>query len=275
MDLPRCSIIIPLFNRADLTRGCLETLIEHTPSDLYEVVLVDNGSTDGTGELLTQLDGELVIIRNEKNLGFAAACNQGAEAASTGLLLFLNNDTRLLPGWLEPLLAASVDFPEVGAVGAKLLYPNGTIQHAGIVLIYNSFLGIFGGSNHLAGESSDLPVANEAQYYQAVTGAVMLVRREAFDQVSGFDTGYWNGNEDVDICLKLGKQGWKILYQPASTVIHLESQSGDERIIKFDENNELLKRRWLQEVVPDVVLISGKELVKVGSYPWKTANPIS
>lgn len=268
--LPRCSIIIPLFNRVDLTRGCLESLVENTPGDLYEVVLVDNGSTDDTSAFLAQLEGDVIIVRNTKNLGFATACNQGAAAATNDLLLFLNNDTQLLPGWIEPLLRATVEHRSVGAVGAKLLYPDGKIQHGGVSIIQNRIANLFGGGHDHVGKPSSWPDANIPKFRHAVTGALMLVRREAFAEVDGFDTTYWNGNEDIDLCLKLGKAGWKVLYEPKSTAIHYESQSGVERHIKEDENNVLLRDRWNDKVLPDVVLMYGKDLDALGGFPKLT-----
>ncbi|MGC1512137.1 MAG: glycosyltransferase family 2 protein [Acidimicrobiales bacterium] len=266
-DLPKCSIIIPLYNRVDLTRSCLESLVEHTPPSTYEVVLVDNASTDETGALLSQLDGDVVIIRNETNQGFAIACNQGAAAASSDLLLFLNNDTQLLPGWIEPLLRATVEQPQVGAVGAKLIYPDGTIQHGGVSIIQNRIGGLFGGWHDHVGKPASWPDANVAKFRNAVTGALMLVRRNAFEQVGGFDTRYWNGNEDVDLCLALREAGWQVLYEPASTVIHYESQSGPERHISENENNVLLRDRWNDVVLPDIVLMHGRDLAAIGGFP--------
>lgn len=274
-ELPKCSVIIPLFNRVDMTRGCLESLVAHTPSDLYEVVLVDNGSTDETATFLAQLEGDVTIIRNPENLGFASACNQGAAAATTDLLLFLNNDTEVLRGWIEPLLRATVERPEVAVVGAKLVYPDGSIQHAGVSIVQNRISNLFGGSHDFIGKPSSWPDANIARLRPAVTGALMLVRREPFVEADGFDTAYWNGNEDVDLCLKLGKAGWKILYEPASTAIHYESQSGVERHIKEDANNVLLRERWNDEVIPDLVLMHGRELEALGGFPRLTKKKTS
>lgn len=116
MNLPRCSIIIPLLNDVARTRRCLEAIIEHTPDDLYEVVLVDIGSTDGTAELLAQLEGDVVILRNEALVDFAAACRQGAAASSTDLLVFLHRDAPAHDGWLEMLLEEMDASPRKGAV---------------------------------------------------------------------------------------------------------------------------------------------------------------
>jgi GT2 family glycosyltransferase len=254
MARPVSSVIIPLFNKADLTRSCLAALIGATPPDLYEVVLVDNGSTDDTGALLDELDGDVTIIRNPQNLGFARACNQGAAAASGEHLVFLNNDTEVQAGWLEPLIGTADAHPTVGAVGSKLLYPDGTLQHAGVWIVDNRVQGILEARHRWHGQQDTVAEADVAQAVQAVTAAAMLVRASAFTAVGGFDEGYWNGNEDLDLCLQLGAAGWTIVYQPASRVVHYESASGPERWTKVGENILRLTRRWHGRVTPDVVL---------------------
>ncbi|MCP9473460.1 MAG: glycosyltransferase, partial [Nitrospira sp.] len=120
-----CSIIIPVYNNLELTKQCLTALASATTGVDYEVILVDNGSTDGTTAFLQTLQGEVQVIRNEENRGFAKACNQGAKAARGKYLVFLNNDTIPQPNWLGPLVQEVEEHPEVGVVGSKLLYPDG------------------------------------------------------------------------------------------------------------------------------------------------------
>ena len=126
------SIIIPVYNKLDYTTRCIESLVmnsgETTP---YEIILVDNSSTDGTPGYLQSLQGDVTVISNKTNLGFARACNQGARLARGRLLLFLNNDTVPHPGWLDALVQG-IEEDEADIVGARLLYPNGRIQHAGV-----------------------------------------------------------------------------------------------------------------------------------------------
>src|SRR5436190_22220932 len=167
MARPVSSVIIPLFNKADLTRACLAALIGATPADLYEVVVVDNGSTDDTAALLDQLDGDVTIIRNPQNLGFARACNQGALAARGEYLVFLNNDTEPEPGWLEPLIGTADANPRVGAVGSKLLYPDGRLQHAGVWIVDNQVHGILEGRHRWHGEEDRVAEADVPQAVQA------------------------------------------------------------------------------------------------------------
>jgi len=235
---PECSIVIPLFNRAELTRQCLTALAAVTDDVPFEVILVDNGSSDGTAQLLGELSGNLQVIRNEENLGFARACNQGAAAAHGRNLVFLNNDTIPLRGWLRALVDAIDARPDCSVVGSKLLYPDGTIQHAGVV--FNHSRQACHLYAHLPG---DFAPANRAREFQVVTAACMLVRREAFEAAGGFDEGFRNSFEDVDLCLRIREQGGRVLYEPKSVLFHLESQS-EGRHAHDSVNGVRLAKRW-------------------------------
>jgi GT2 family glycosyltransferase len=172
----KASIIIPVFNKVELTRQCLTTLASLTTMPEYEVIVVDNASTDGTAEFLAELGGDVQVIRNQENYGFATACNQGAKAASGEFLLFLNNDTIPTEGWLNALVDEVERHPDVAVVGSKLLYEDGTIQHAGVAFSRNMF-----GPYHIYQKlPADSPMVNRRREFQCVTAACMLVRREAF-----------------------------------------------------------------------------------------------
>lgn len=249
------SVIIPLFNNMDYTRQCIEQLVRNTSSDLYELILIDNGCTDDTYTILGDLPDSVKVIRNINNQGFAKACNQGAQVACGKYLLFLNNDTEPQAGWLEPLLNTAEQDVGIAAVGGKLLFPDGTIQHAGVVIADDRAI-----SDPLVGKhiydalQADHPEANVSRAYQALTAACLLVRREAFEAVQGFDEGYWNGYEDVDLCFKFGQQGWRCVYQPDSVVIHHESKSGNERFARATQNIQRLHDKWLGTIRPDVII---------------------
>ncbi|BET59406.1 glycosyltransferase [Geobacter sp. 60473] len=219
-DAPQASIIIPLYNKAEYTKQCLEALALNTEQALnYEVILVDNASSDGTAEYLRTLSGDVTIVTNLKNLGFANACNQGGRIARGRYLVFLNNDTIPHPGWLDGLIkGAEQDGADI--VGARLLYPNGRVQHAGVAFDEQSI-----GYHIFNGFPADALAVNRKRFMQCVTAACMLVKQELFAELGGFDEGYVNGFEDVDFCLRAGERGRRILYTPESALIHFEETS--------------------------------------------------
>jgi GT2 family glycosyltransferase/glycosyltransferase involved in cell wall biosynthesis/thioredoxin-like negative regulator of GroEL/2-polyprenyl-3-methyl-5-hydroxy-6-metoxy-1,4-benzoquinol methylase len=265
-----CSIIIPVWNKVELTRQCLSHLAAVTRHVHYEVIVVDNASTDETPAFLAMLSGDVRVITNGENLGFAKACNQGAQAAKGRYLVFLNNDTIPLEGWLEAMVEEVKAHPDVAVVGSKLLYPDGTIQHAGVAftransLPYHVYRGL----------AADVSVVNRRREFQVVTAACMLVRREVFEAVGRFDEGYRNGFEDVDLCLKIRDRGGRVVYQPKSVLYHLESQTPGRK--DHDEANarRLLERwghHWLTDedavCVPDGLAIQTK-WEKGRPYQW-------
>ncbi len=261
-----CTIIIPVFNKVEFTKKCIESVTRNTPQNQFEIVIIDNASTDATKDFLKSLAGNIRVITNEKNYGFAKACNQGAENATSDYLLFLNNDTEPKNGWLEPLFEVLDKDPSVGAVGSKLLFPTGTIQHAGVAIVSSKKaqdpllpLHIY------ADEPAHLPDANQLFQYQALTAACLLIRKSAFNETGGFDEGYWNGYEDVDLCFKLQEKGWKLVYQPESVVIHYESKSGPERFSRLSENIQRLHSKWLGKIRPDIIIHEDGSTVVVES----------
>lgn len=258
------SIIIPVYGRADLTEACLTRLIEHTDERMYELVVVDNGSTDDTPELLARLDGAVTVIRNPENRGFAAACNQGAWAATGQHLVFLNNDTEPGPGWLEPLIAA-LDADEADIVGSLLTYPNGAVQHAGISWVQLPDSGSVH-PVHLPGPCGGDPALIETRRsVSAVTGACLAISRETFLDLNGFCEAYRNGYEDVDLCARITSLGGVILFEPASRLVHHESGTGAERFVKERQNMELFRSRWDHRLRPDHVASAPEEQALVGA----------
>lgn len=234
-----CSIIIPVWNKVELTEQCLTALASNTTDISFEVIVVDNASTDGTGNFLGKIEGDVQILRNDRNLGFAKACNRGARAARGKYLVFLNNDTIPQPNWIKPLVSEVDEHPEVGVVGSKLLFPDGSVQHAGVVFMrsHRSAYHIY---RTAAGHTS---AVNQRREFQAVTAACMLVRREIFDEVQGFDEGFINGFEDVDLCLKVRGKGYQVIYQPRSVLYHLESQTPGRNEHEV-HNSRRLQERW-------------------------------
>ena len=239
----KTSIIILTFNGLELNRKCVAALLANTRGD-FELVIVDNASTDGTVEYLeAQTDPRLHIIFNDRNAGFAAGCNQGARAATGAVLVFLNNDTEVTPGWLEPLLEALAE-PGTGIAGSRLLFADGTIQHAGLAVSRDGI------PRHIyRGFPAGWPAANKPREFQAVTGACLAIRKELFDSAGGFDESYENGIEDIDLCFRVRRLGLKVVYRPESVVYHLECASKN-RLGGVFRNLGLYRSRW-PAVTPD------------------------
>jgi GT2 family glycosyltransferase len=238
------SIVVPVFGRAELTRACLDTVLSGLPDDC-EVVVVDDASADSTPRLLEGYGEAIRVVSRTENDGFAAACNDGAAAARGELLLFLNNDTQPRSGWLRELRGYAAGHPQAAVVGARLLYPGDVVQHAGVAF------GQDGYPHHLyAGFPADHPAVCHPRRLQAVTAACMLVRRQAFEGAGGFDCGFRNSLEDVDLCLRIGAAGGEVHYCPDAVLVHLESASRGRRD-PFAQSVDLYRRRWRGRVRPD------------------------
>lgn len=256
-DRPDVSIIMPVYNKLQLTEPCVESIHREGANCTFEIVVVDNGSTDGTREWLALQEeaGRLRGVINPDNLGFARGCNLGASHARGRYLLFLNNDMEVTPGWLEPLVSTLDNDPGVGIAGARLLFADDTIQHGGVALVQVAKEGwTHIGGLHLSYQMPcDHQGAQNSQYMQVVTGACLLIRPAAFAAVGGFDERYWNGNEDVDLCLKARELGWEVVYRGESVVYHYESQSGPERFSQVEKNVKLFNRIWFGRAKPDYI----------------------
>jgi GT2 family glycosyltransferase len=223
----KVSIIIPTKNKTELLRACLDSIIERTAYPDYEIILADNGSTDqDTLAYYEELrkDSRIKILDMPGPFHYHRINNTAARQAQGEVLVFLNNDTEVLePGWLEEL-AGWAERPQVGVVGAKLLRPHGSIQHAGIIM------GLAGHGSHIfegAPEHYYGPFGSTEWYrnYHAVTGACLTIRREVFNELGGFDETYRVGYGDIDLCLRAEKAGYRVVYTPFARLLHHEGGS--------------------------------------------------
>jgi GT2 family glycosyltransferase/glycosyltransferase involved in cell wall biosynthesis/Tfp pilus assembly protein PilF len=250
-NAPLVSLIIPVFNNVELTKKCIDSIRKNTRCDLYEIIIVDNASTDATLEYLNSLEDSVKIIRNEKNVGFAKACNLGARISESDYLLFLNNDTEAKPSWLEYLLSVFNQNLEVAIAGAKLLYPDRTIQHAGIEFLplqHPLNLNEFGAVNVMPDHpyrflDETMPLVNVRRELDMITGACLLIKSSVFKEVGGFDEVYLNGCEDIDLCLKIRQRGLKVIYEPKAILIHHEGKTSG-RFDHVKKNLEIFFSRW-------------------------------
>ncbi len=264
---PDVSVVIPVFNKLELTRVCVDSLLKQGAAATFEIIVVDNGSSDGSRQWLAQQEaqGRLRLVVNPENLGFSRGCNVGAAAARGRYILFLNNDMEALENWLDPMVDTLDRDPEVGIAGAKLLFADNTVQHGGVALVqFDDPAGTIGGIHLGYRKPTSAGNTGRPQYQQIVTGACLLIRPEVLAACGGFDEGYWNGNEDVDLCLKAGQLGWKVVYRPESVIYHYESQSGAERWTRTDENIRRFNEIWKGVARPDFIHKGGEDFESTG-----------
>ena len=225
-----CSIIIPTRDRADLLQACLEGLFERT-AWLHEVIIVDNGSVEAETFALFEayVSRGLKVLRADMPFNFSALCNLGAERASHDYLVFLNNDVVLQrPDWLGNMMRHAIR-EEVGAVGARLLYADGSLQHGGIMLGLTQLCGhSWRGFSEV--EQQNEPRLRRSSLRAAVTGACLCVDKRKFDEVGGFDAERFPITlNDVDLCLRLWAAGYVNVYAADAVAYHLEGVSRMER----------------------------------------------
>jgi GT2 family glycosyltransferase/glycosyltransferase involved in cell wall biosynthesis len=240
------SIIVPVFNQWRFTRACLNSILEVCQNEglAYELILADDGSSDETVGAAELYPG-LRVVKTPRNLGFLRNCNNAAQYARGQYLVFLNNDTIVLPGWLSSLYRTLEREPELAIAGSKLLYPDGSIQEAGAVLFSD-------GTAHNVGRgySRDTPIFNIEREADYISAASILVRKTFWDQVGGFDERYRNAYcEDCDLAVTARSLGTRVMYQPASEVVHFEHASYADQAPSHNadlqrENTKLLVQKW-------------------------------
>lgn len=236
---PRIGIVVPTRDRLDLLEPCLMSVLERTSYRAFEIVVVDNDSADPrTAEGLARIgrkDSRLSVLPSPGPFNFSALCNRGAAAIDCDYLLFLNNDTEVLDSeWIENLLHFAA-MPDIGAVGAKLLYPNGRIQHAGVVLGMGGVAGHFGEGAE-ADAAGWLDGDNAPHEVSAVTAACLMVARRKFEAEGGFDAVNLPVElNDIDLCLRLGQRGWRSICDCRTRLLHHQSASRGGGVLRLQK----------------------------------------
>lgn len=268
------SIIICVFNQPELTRACLDSIFLHQAGADFEVIVVDNGSKKPTRKALTKLAKtypKIKLVRNPENFNFSLGNNIGFRHSKGTRVVFLNNDTVVSPEWLGSLIRPLYD-PTVKGVQPKLLYPDSTIQGVGITFSEHSQMGypIYAHQRH------DLPATQRQRRFSAITAACMAIRAEDFAAVRGFDPLFTNGQEDVDLCLRIGHGEAVFEYVPDSLVIHHEGKSKG-RTARIEQNRRLFVDRWKSQKLPTDRAYYAADGIKVASYSidspdWQDAD---
>lgn len=256
-DWPEVSIVIPTRDRAHLLSVCTQGLKNKTDYPSFNVVVVDNGSTQPEARsLLDNLgkDGRFRVLERPEPFNYSKLCNVGARATQSPILVFLNNDIRMIePGWLKTIVRWTMR-PQIGVVGAKLLFPSGKIQHAGIVL------GMGGISGHIyrrtvAWRTGYLQQIMTTREMAAVTGACIAVDRRKFEAVGGFDASNLPVDlNDIDFCLRIAERGWTNVWAADAVLVHVQSASrGIERnpFDQYRQERAYFVNRWAEAIRDD------------------------
>ena len=256
--MERIDIVIPVYGAHRLLRACIHSIEEHTAHP-YRLFLIDDNSATLAGNeplqhLLMHLSNRGAHVHlARRRLGFPGNCNRGVAMTDSSLFLLLNSDVEVMPNWLTALVevATAPCAPHegrVGIVGSRLLFPPtrdaahaGRIQHAGVA--FNAD----GAPYHpFRCYQANAPEVTRRLELNAVTGACMLINREVWEEVDGFDTAFEGGQyEDMDFCLKVRQAGWRIIYEPKSVLYHYEHGSGEEHVMASSSRNRtLLLEKW-------------------------------
>ncbi|MFT8718816.1 glycosyltransferase family 2 protein [Acetobacter sp.] len=259
-NLPRVSIIIPTRDRPDLLKTCLDGVLTQTHYPAIEILVVDNGSVSTAMlSLLSEYEqhSDITVLRDEGSFNWARLNNVAVRKSKGDVLLLLNDDIAIRhPDWLEEMIR-QIHRPDVGIVGARLLYPDDTIQHAGVVMSRD-------GARHLlrgmpADAEGYLGILSMQREFLAVTGACLLVRREVFEQVGGLDESFAVSCNDIDLCLRAVSCGWKVVWTPHATLTHLDGGTRGrdilpEQVMTHWRETARLVGRWHDLIADDAVI---------------------
>ena len=239
---PLVSIIIPVYNQFEYTYLCIKSIIENTGDIPYEVIIADDCSTDQTKDIKKIVSG-VNVIRNKKNLRFLRNCNNAAKSAKGKYILFLNNDTQVQPNWLKPLVDLIESKDDIGMVGSKLVYPDGTLQEAGGILWKDGSAWNYG--------RNDSPVLSQYNYVREtdyISGAAIMIKHDLWKEIGGFDERYAPAYcEDSDLAFEVRKRGYRVMYQPLSVVVHFEGKSNGTDVSSGQKSYQVINSKKFYE----------------------------
>ena len=247
-DAPLVSIIIPVYNQWEYTYACFDSILKNSGDIKYEIILADDNSTEDTS-LVEKFIKNIRVIRNKKNLRFLFNCNNAAKFARGKYIVLLNNDTLVQSDWLKWFMKTMEEKPDIGMVGAKLVFSNGKLQEAGGIVFKDG-----SAMNYGREDNSDLPQYNYLKDVDYCSGACICIRKELWIKADGFDPIYAPGYyEDTDLAMQIRAMGYRTIYQPKSVIIHFEGISHGTDITKGikkmqPQNQRVFFEKWKNEL---------------------------
>jgi GT2 family glycosyltransferase len=231
----KLSIVIPTYNALEWIQGCIDSIALHRPSADFEIIAVDDASSDDTIAMVRQQFPFVRLFANDKNLGFGKTVNVGLKAAAGDYVLVLNNDTWMHEGTLDAMIAFLDTHADVGIVGPKLLNGDGSLQQQSrrrvptpfaALLYFTGIARLFPKNPRVAGYLMTAGDENQTTEVDSVSGACLMVRRAVVDAIHGFDPEYYLYGEDMDFCWRAKLAGWKVIYYPDAAITHFGGQGG-------------------------------------------------
>jgi GT2 family glycosyltransferase/glycosyltransferase involved in cell wall biosynthesis len=264
---PTVSIIIPVYNHFEHSYNCLKSIAELTDNTTFEVIVVDDCSNDDTQELIKNISG-ITYQWQKQNGGFIESCNTGAKLATGKYLMFLNNDTVVYENWLDALIEVFDNYPDVGLVGSKLVYPDNQLQEAGGIVFSDA-----SGWNYGRLGNPDEPQYNHVREVDYCSGASILIRKDLFEKLGRFDERYKPAYyEDTDLAFAVRNIGKKVYYQPASMITHFEGISSGTDLTQGMKkyqvvNQSKFKEKWASALSQQPKSGSDIELCRIHGQP--------
>lgn len=246
------SICVVTFNACEVLRECLGSICHNSHSIAFETILVDNASADGTEQMVCRQFPQVEYIRNETNLGFQKATNTALQRGKGRYLMWLNNDTVVLPGAFDNLVAFADAHPDIGVLGPKVLNRDGTLQKQcrrgeptpwAIFSYYSGLAKLFPQSKFFSSYLISYAREDEPLEVDAVSGSCLMLRREVMDQIGLIDEEYLFNGDDVDYCYRAKHNGWKVYYYPGAKIIHYGGQGGS-RSLPYKLTYEFHRAMW-------------------------------
>jgi GT2 family glycosyltransferase len=247
---PLVTIIIPVYNQFDYTYNCLKSILYNSGDKVnYEIIIADDCSNDLTAEI-DKIVINIKVVKTRENLGFLKNCNYAAKHAKGEYILFLNNDTQVQDNWLLPLVDLIESNDSIGAVGSKLIFDNGLLQEAGGIYWKDATAWNYGRMSDP--EQSEFNYVKEVDY---ISGAALMIKKSIWEDLGGFDEVFAPAYcEDADICFSIRKRGYKVMYQPASVVVHFEGISNGTDISEGLKQYQVKNQKKFFEKWNDVLV---------------------
>jgi GT2 family glycosyltransferase len=274
---PQVSIVIVSWNVADLVEGCLGSIVKHSSDIPIQVIVVDNASKDDTVQRLRKNYPWVQVIANKANIGFARANNQALKHVNGAFVFLLNPDTTLGEGTLNAMMGLLQSHPDVGMVGPRIMFPNGHVQDMSARLLPTLAWSLLCECFHL----NKLPMIgpwitrryvspynyNLTQQVEAISGAAMMIRRSVIEQIGLFGESFIHCGEDVDLCFRIQKSGWNIIYLCDAGVIHYDGKSRAQAPVRIEINTNLSIQQYFVRCFGKVQGVCYRMIVQVIKVP--------